>query len=204
VIVGAKEVVFEAHKNVLSQHSGFFAGCSENAFKEADSKEIFLSEDDPESVKLFLTWAYTGNIALSKNDGYTCRNAYLFADKICAATYANQLLDKIRADVFEEALGVSPSPLIVLFLEDCLENPYIRFVIDEFVWTSMQRFALKNEDHWSKGELEAISQCPGLAEEVMRTMINHQKKPWSRPSSRKGCHYHQHADGQRCDVAVAK
>ncbi|KAK7432412.1 Kelch-like protein 10 [Neonectria magnoliae] len=52
---------FKAHRAIVCTQSSFFDGAFSTSFKEAASKTIELPEDDPEVVKRFLEFLYTGS-----------------------------------------------------------------------------------------------------------------------------------------------
>ncbi|KAK7415696.1 hypothetical protein QQX98_005731 [Neonectria punicea] len=59
ILCGGHE--FKAHRAIVCTQSSFFDGAFSTSFKEAASKTIELPEDDPEVIKRFLEFLYTGS-----------------------------------------------------------------------------------------------------------------------------------------------
>lgn len=100
------------HMAVVGAQSKFFEKVSENGFAESQAREVHFPEDDPQSLKTFLTYLYTGNY---ENEPYTSIMA------TAAAAYAtNGWIDRTGTSPSIETAITEPA-----VLERALKNLHI-------------------------------------------------------------------------------
>jgi hypothetical protein len=113
--VGPEEKMFMVHKKLLCDRSDFFLKAISNGFEEGRTGIISFPEDTEEAFNKFLTWLYTGNIALPSfpTTGNLRRSfeqadvvnehlipAIVLGDKLCANEFMNKAMDSF-ADFYE-------------------------------------------------------------------------------------------------------
>ncbi|KAK1048014.1 Ankyrin repeat and BTB/POZ domain-containing protein 1 [Friedmanniomyces endolithicus] len=68
ILAGAGETPFEVHKDTMCQQSDFFVASCSQAWTEGRKGIVKLPTVEPNTVKLYIHWAYTGNISLDLLD----------------------------------------------------------------------------------------------------------------------------------------
>ncbi|KAK0253627.1 hypothetical protein B0A54_14338 [Friedmanniomyces endolithicus] len=68
ILAGAGETPFEVHKDTMCQQSDFFVASCSQAWTEGRKSIVKLPTVEPNTVKLYIHWAYTGNISLDLLD----------------------------------------------------------------------------------------------------------------------------------------
>ncbi|KAK1049605.1 hypothetical protein LTR74_017250 [Friedmanniomyces endolithicus] len=105
ILAGIRETLFEVHKDIICRHSDFFvASCSE-AWAEGKEGTVKLPTVESATVKLYIHWAYTGNInldvldgpGLASNYGQTAQllRLYIAADMFLNRIMKNKTMDAI-------------------------------------------------------------------------------------------------------------
>ncbi|KAK0248189.1 hypothetical protein LTR91_004039 [Friedmanniomyces endolithicus] len=68
ILAGDGETPFEVHKDAICQQSDFFVASCSQAWTEGRKGIVKLPTVEPNTVKLYIHWAYTGNISLDLLD----------------------------------------------------------------------------------------------------------------------------------------
>ena len=95
ILVGPTRKSFAAHKALLCQLVPYFATAFTGAFAEASISEIYLADEDPAAIELFISWLYRGSpgLAASGDDLVPLVKLYVLADLWCLPTLQNNLMD---------------------------------------------------------------------------------------------------------------
>ncbi|MCJ1381405.1 hypothetical protein MMC17_004515 [Xylographa soralifera] len=85
LIVGPKRKSYPVHKNLLCYCSDYFAKAFNGSFQEAKKDEIYLTEENPAAVELFISWLYRGAgvLVATETSLATLLELYITADKWC-------------------------------------------------------------------------------------------------------------------------
>ncbi|KXS94600.1 hypothetical protein AC578_7057 [Pseudocercospora eumusae] len=95
---GDSKQQFLLHKNIISRHSKFFRKALSGNFFEAKKKSINVPEGDVATFKLWIQWAYSGNIVLlSASEQEHQNDDCALARKRCGKLY-------VLADALEDTL----------------------------------------------------------------------------------------------------
>ncbi|KAF7193729.1 Kelch repeat and BTB domain-containing protein 2 [Pseudocercospora fuligena] len=106
---------FLLHKNIISRHSKFFRAAFSGNFAESKDKSIELPEADPAIFKIWIQWAYSGNMALlSASEQEVGHENYALLARRCGELY-------VLADTLEDTLCRNTAT-------DLLRNRFLGFV----------------------------------------------------------------------------
>ena len=191
-----------AHRDLLCMHSNFFAGCLNHDFTEAAKKEVVLATDTPEAVRSFLQWVYREKLEFADaylNSSEILCSRYVFADKVCGEQYCNAFIDAVRACCLERKLYLHPNSIKALYNAGLQSKPLTKYAIEDTVHTIMTKENATDRDYES---LSQIATHPELSKDFTKALVDFHHHPWSRPDQRKGCVYHEHADGKSCSTAI--
>ena len=98
IFIGLKRRTFHLHEDLLCDRSDYFKVTFQGEFIEADSKELYLPDDNDASFELFVNWLYGGNLKRpSKDDDLQAHFGLLaLAEKIMIEHLRNLAIDHIR------------------------------------------------------------------------------------------------------------
>jgi len=110
-----EERIFHVHKELLVQHSDFFAAALGGDWKERVDRSVKLPEDDPEQFDHFCCFLYTGQLFTRRSgdryvdgDGDDCDNeferichAWVFGNKLQSTTYKDAVADSLIMKVID-------------------------------------------------------------------------------------------------------
>lgn len=102
LIVGADRIIVSCHKILLSYYSDFFDKALFGSYKELDTCEIRLAEEDPNEINAFVQWIYTGDcprIAPSEN-------FWRLGDRLGAPEFANLWMYWALCDIEDGDVGL--------------------------------------------------------------------------------------------------
>ena len=99
LIVGPRRKSYSVQKDLLCFLSEFFNKAFNGAFQEAQQDEIYLKDENPTAIELFIGWLYRGAGALTTTDKClaTLLELYLTADKWCMPALQNAVIDSTLA-----------------------------------------------------------------------------------------------------------
>jgi hypothetical protein len=95
--VGQKRKKFTAHKKVICTID-YFEKAFNGRFKEAEDGEMYMPEESPEVVGLFIVWLYRGIIPNGNSQKYldSLYDLYIFGEKIRVIKLMDKIIDKIQ------------------------------------------------------------------------------------------------------------
>ena len=119
LLVGEEESPFRVHKDLLTNSgSEFFTAALKN-FSEAQTNTIRLLEDDVQVVRGFVEWLYSRKLTtleLTNKLPKDVIGVLLFGDKIGAKAFMNDLMDALRAALYETRFYSLPEHIIPLLM----------------------------------------------------------------------------------------
>ena len=179
------------HKSVLCGESGFFKACLYSGFAETQMSTVELPEDDPNAVRQFIQWLYTGTFEVTIAMSPSVR-AYSFADKIGAYNFCNDIVDAERADLRAGGLCVCLNAINEVYEYGLEDSGLARLCLESYVWDLMSRHT-SNPASWLK-QLEEVgtSTAESLLKGILREIVMFRAKPWEDPATLSGCHFHVH------------
>lgn len=97
--VGTKRKEFLVHKRLLCQATDYFDKAFNSTFKEGVESVMYLPDDNPGTIGIFIHWLYRNTIALGESMSYTYElyDLYIFAEKICHEELKNKTIEVITA-----------------------------------------------------------------------------------------------------------
>jgi speckle-type POZ protein len=155
---GSSEKEFKAHKAILSVRSPVFQAMFENDLEEAKNNVVRISDIDPVVLKDLLSFIYCGKITNFENscDLFVAADKYQIEDLM---DYCHRwLLNNINEHNLIHCLRLAET----YNKKELKENAIEFFIKNESKMTNL----MENKD-WK----DMVSDCPGLANEIMRAFF---------------------------------
>ena len=133
------------HKNLACRDSSFFKAACKSGFREAESKEVKLPEDEPETFDNFVQWLYTGDFEKPKSessypDWEFFFNTYVLADKLGAPKFGNYIMNVMINEAetrWNEELSLPDAAAVCVAYENTPESsPLRRFLVDLYCYNN--------------------------------------------------------------------
>ncbi|KAH6709070.1 hypothetical protein BKA61DRAFT_677972 [Leptodontidium sp. MPI-SDFR-AT-0119] len=223
--VGPERKQFSVHKKLLRSSSPFFDKAFQaNAFKEGIEGVLYLPDDHPVALGLYVEWIYRLTIPDGHSQSYVdgLYHLWILADKLCLPTSAlkDAVMDKIQ-DV-SSAYNLEPrSAMVQLVFEQTAKKSHLRlYCIDVIAFSLLLKSELRKTDHEAKrlagildDELEQVYEMttrhPDIFKYLFYEAIGFAKmKALSDPRARyrlgieARCWYHEHAEGDCHSASV--
>ena len=197
--VGEKESLFRVHKDLLTNSgSEFFTAALEN-FSEAQTNTIRLLEDDAQVVRGFVEWLYSRKVTsleLTNKLPKDVIGVLLFGDKIGAEAFMNDLMDALRAALYETRFFSIPEHIIPLLDAGLPDSKIYQLGIWSFV------YQLNNENSRTKKQIkQSVKELNGrqeLIDDIFDGILDRKNQPSSDPNTWAACYFHEHKDGSKC------
>ncbi|KAK0106766.1 hypothetical protein ONS95_008182 [Cadophora gregata] len=95
--VGTKRKAFRVHQKLLCQSVDYFDKAF-NCFKEGVDGVMYLPDDSPDAIGIFIDWLYRGDIPIKNTQSHLNNlvDVYIFAHKICLVTLKDKTMNTIR------------------------------------------------------------------------------------------------------------
>ncbi|KAF7187802.1 hypothetical protein HII31_10702 [Pseudocercospora fuligena] len=97
--IGAAQETLPIHEHMIKEKSQFFRAAFDRKWKEGQSREVELPEDDPNVVHDYLDWLYGGSVQsapMSKSFSYSpLVKRYLFGEKVLDDSFCNAVMRAI-------------------------------------------------------------------------------------------------------------
>lgn len=93
---GKKAKHFQVHKNLLSQKAPVFDRMFNGNFAEGEAGEATLSDDNPKSFTIFVSWLYTGTVETRVDERSLIKvyiGLFVLAEKYLITQLADQTMD---------------------------------------------------------------------------------------------------------------
>lgn len=123
--VGPKRTTFTVHKDLLTKSSEFFRAGFNGNFREGKEGVMYMPEDSPGAVALFIEWLYRGRItaAATKSRLNDLYELYCLTVKLMIVSLMDDTMDMIREYNYEFNQFISTKRLRMLYENTpCGEN----------------------------------------------------------------------------------
>ena len=152
LVVGPKKepTTYHVHMSLLTDISPFFAATLKGGFLEARTSTIQLLDDDPDAVKAFVQWLYTGedDKAYIWWGLHTWIRAWLFRDKIGCPHFQNWAIACFLKFLKVEC-RIDSGTLRLIYREAPAGSTLRAVAIDQFRWLMSRGSLLRTEDYVS-------------------------------------------------------
>lgn len=200
ILVGSSRTSYALHKDLLCAHSPFFENCLRSNFLEKQKDKVELPEDLPEVFEHFINWIYREDV-IKPTDQASLELAihtYVFADKLCMPAFKNRLMTSIRA--YHEATAVHLNTLLLWRTLDVPETLLLgHFLYDQAGYDMLQhprKYFLRSNGSAKRGDVDSVAEEHGtLVSELLWAVLQAANQKNDDPAMRKGCHYHEHKEG---------
>ncbi|KAG4433061.1 hypothetical protein IFR05_011455 [Cadophora sp. M221] len=220
--VGPERKQFSVHKKLIRSSSPFFdKAFQSNAFKEGIEGVLYLPDDHPLALGLYVEWIYRLSIPNGNSQSYVdgLYHLWIFADKLCLPTSAlkDAVMDKIQDISSEYHLEPSSAMVQIVFERTAKRSNLRLYCIEIIAFSLLLKSELRKTDHEAKRlagildeELaqvyELTTRHPDIFKYLFYEAIGFAKmKVLSDPRARyrlginAKCSYHEHAEGE-CHV----
>lgn len=139
VHVGHLSKRFMLHKNLVCRDSTFFNAACKGSFREADSNEVKLPDDEPETFDNFVQWLYTRDFERPMTESgwpkWECFfETYVLADKLGAPKFSNHVMNLMVHEAetrWDQELSLPDAAAVCVAYENTPgSSPLRRFLID--------------------------------------------------------------------------
>lgn len=203
IYVGPKRKLFEVHKELLIAKSGYFRRClTDKTWEEARTGEVYWEAEKVEHVEHLVDWLYGLKVDIEEDGRFIDKHikCYQFANVRDVAGLKNEVIDGLGRRLQLE--GLCPHCLDVSKLRD-----------EGFHGTALYSFMLNTIIHQldksPKASVEGTErviairdQLKGVSNEflvdVVEALVRFKAEPFADPTRERGCCYHDHSDGSKC------
>lgn len=129
------------HKNLVCRYSSFFKAACKGGFREAESNEIKLPDDESETFDNFVQWLYTRDFEHQKTESggldWVCiLDTYVLADKLGAPKFSNYVMNLMVHEAemrWDQELGLPDAAAVCVAYENTPgSSPLRRFLVDVY------------------------------------------------------------------------
>lgn len=127
------------HKNLVCRDSSFFKAACKGAFREAQSNEVKLPDDEPETFDNFVQWLYTRDFEKPATEvggpDWECFfDTYVLADKLGAPKFSNYVMNVMVHEAetrWDQELSLPDAAAVCVAYENTPgSSPLRRFLVD--------------------------------------------------------------------------
>ena len=195
------------HKKLLIRDSQFFKRAFTSGFKEGQTNEIRLPEEDEDTVDAYIQWLYGRGSAFDGDDLAlsltVCLKLYAFAERILHMNLADHIMD-----YFKSSWQVPDWPTIVTYWTNTPTDPSPMKAC--LVHKTADRLAFDN-DHALKplieplsgeyfGRMDTPSTLLAWLHRVLQTLLPHERTPFPpRSGPLEWCAWHLHGPNDACE-----
>ena len=210
IYVGKTRRHWSLHRNILCNHSTWFQSQIEhgNMKKGGENVSVELFDDDPRAFELLIKWLYQGKIddvsdmPMDKKWNFVdaCQQLYILCEKINLPQLKNLAIDQFRKGCNEAGLVPGPEEMKPVYDKTPSSSPFRKLV-------SMIA-ARQIMDPESDSDASSYRQCFEGNADFAIDVVNAIKfgaggSLFHDPTEAKGCCFHEHPPGQRCDTRSA-
>lgn len=165
MLVGEERVVFKVHLESLCKASAYFtAAFSKGRFHESHSRELFLIEEDPYTVDLFVQWMYRSSLDEkdAEEAGETeawimeLTKLYIFANKYLISGLERHVIPYLHSQ-FENACMAPPFAVMEYVYQNTL--PKMTEIRESFITWLITKSDPSRLKEMIQGELLALPEC---------------------------------------------
>lgn len=182
LVIGPQTARIECHKSLLGYYSAFFAAALYGGFAEGspDAVEMNLPNDDESQVRASVEWSYTGGVfnsisgqefpsprTVGKYQSHFTDKLWIFADKILAPQFANDIMNFLFLKYANGAVGAATAKLI--FTEAPVKSKLRAFFVTQITtWGPFNESDIKEgprDDERTKDWLDLVAEGGDLVKE---------------------------------------
>lgn len=103
---------FHAHEDVIKEKSDFFKAAFDRKWREGQSRELELPEDEPSTVSGYLEWLYSGQVKTKRQQDLSLDDRidqddhlskmYVFGEKVQDNAFCDAIMHNIARDCDED------------------------------------------------------------------------------------------------------
>ena len=164
-IVSPKRRSYPVHKDLLEYCSDYFAKALGNSSKEPEQDKIYLAEESPAAVELFISWLYRGDDVLvaTETSLAVLLELYITADKWCLTEVQDAVVASTRTwfDENPDKGFESLEPLIKKYYSCLRKLHYVRY-------RSILQFYAIEPCLFDNGKIEGFHRCVAAHETFAR------------------------------------
>lgn len=204
IYVGENRRHWSLHSKLLCHHSTFFEDHFAGENKKKGGK-VELLDDDPRAFELLVKWLYQGKIddvsgmPIEKKWDYAdaCQKLYVLCDKTKLPQLKNMAMDQFRKGCFEAGLVPGPEEMKPIYEKTPPSSPFRKLV--------SKIAARQIMDPESQNDAATYKICFESNADFAIDVVNAIKdgtgtKLLKDPTEEVGCNFHEHDNGQVCDV----
>lgn len=184
MVVGEERVVFKVHLGTLCKASAYFtAAFSKGHFLESHSRELFLIEEDPYTVDLFVQWMYSSGLdeedaeEAGEMDAWTMEltKLYIFANKYLISELERHVITYLHSQ-FENSCKAPPFAVLEYVYQNTL--PKMAEVRENFITWLVTKSDSSILKEMIQGELLALPECLADLAIVFLLSLRRDAKNW--------------------------
>lgn len=165
MLVGEERVVFKVHLGTLCKASAYFtAAFSKYRFHESHSRELFLIEEDPYTVDLFVQWMYSSGFdekdaeKAGETDAWIMEltKLYIFANKYLISGLERHIIPYLHSQ-FENPCKAPPFAVMEYVYQNTL--PKMTEVRESFITWLITKSDPSRLKEMIQRELLALPEC---------------------------------------------
>lgn len=208
IILKDTQKQYTYHTDPFCTESLFFTSALKDGFKEGQHQEVSIGEEkDEESLESLMAWVYAGkkvfkhakdgwrSATLEDLDVQKLTKLYILADYLLIPNLKNDIVDRFRKSCASVEINMeSVDILLDRGPDDCaLKN----FMVDEITYhyklsiLDSEVITTTKPSSWIFRLWNTMEQSHELTLLVTRSLFDRR----DRPSSRRGCYYHEHPEG---------
>lgn len=204
IYVGASKRHWCLHRNLLCHHSIYF---KDHAVGEDKQKAatVELLDDDPRAFELLVKWLYQGriddvsNMPIEKKWDYAdaCQKLYVLCDKLILPQLKNFAIDQFRKGCFQAGLVPGPEEMKAIYDTTPPLSPFRKLASKI---AARQIMAPDSQDDAGIYK-PCFEENPDFAIDVINAIRQGAGGILlGDPTEGGGCTYHEHQNGERCNV----
>ena len=199
--VGRGKQEFYVHKHMLKARSKYFERilAEDSEWQEAKDNQVTWQDEKVQVVSIWIDWLYGKPISMNENWS-TMVECYSFSHHRLLTDFKNAVMDAIRQLHREnnwftgprmliriKDYGLMGTPLYTCSMRDMVE----KLLVQPKEWKT-DKLKIARQD------LDEAMEDPELAKGVIASVLEYQISPWDIPHQLKGCHFHEHDNGEKC------
>lgn len=202
VFVGPKRKVFHLHRDLLCDRSAYFKATLLGSFKEAETQELFLADDDVAAFEIFVNCLYGAGVKTPKKDEElsTCLALFALADRFFLEHLKHQCVDSIRGYYRETGAIVRAEDFAYAY--EHINAHKVRYcLVSLAVAQTNERSSGQMSDTHLPGFPELISESgdfPVLFSRFLVSFLKHPNTAMELLQSKHNCLYHTHDSTPKC------
>lgn len=207
IVDGQTSKGYHVHKHLLAQNSPYFAAITN--FKEGTENHAVLEDMGSTAFQHILNWFYRGCLDSKVSQSrYALMETWAAADRLMMSKCKNVVMDKLR-DYCKRRHSYVRHLEVVCRLGYSKENVLVRYVMDQVSWDCTHHRTYAPDDL----NAQIFERLPDemtfafmarIVEEAQYLVgpVSRRRETFDDPANRKGCHYHEHVEGEECYLAA--